>query len=183
MSSNATLLPHAPVTPLSTVATSVVPEGALAIIEWCVFDDIPQKQVVKLYNDVGYGNIQSHHGVSKQLMRYATRWYEEQGGESFPGRERRKREQKIRGLTELFSCESLEVQDGCGEEGRGEEGVGKERFSVRASKGFAWGWCGRRSGAGSGSKPGGIAATATSPAAAVNASSPGFEEWTHTGTW
>jgi hypothetical protein len=69
MSSNTpTLLPHAPVTLLSTVATSVVPEGALAIIEWCVFEDIPQKQVVRLYNDAGYGNIQSHHGVSKQLM-------------------------------------------------------------------------------------------------------------------
>jgi hypothetical protein len=99
-SATLTLLPHALVTPLSTVATSAIPEGALAVIEWCVFDNISQLDAVQRYNDAGYGTINSHHGISKQLMRFGGRWYAEQGAVS-PWKckkEAEKKELRARGL-------------------------------------------------------------------------------------
>jgi hypothetical protein len=82
MAANNALLPHARVHPLSTISTSALPEAALAVIEWCVFDNMSQQEARLRYNAQGYGNITSHHGISKQLMKYAERWYAEQNAVS-----------------------------------------------------------------------------------------------------
>jgi hypothetical protein len=79
MSTTQTLLPHALVTPLSTISTSAVPIGALAVIEWCIFDGHVFKDVVGMYNAAGYGKVNNKHGISYQLRRWGEVWYEEQG--------------------------------------------------------------------------------------------------------
>lgn len=73
------LLRHAPVTPLSTVGTSEVPESALAVIEWAIFDDIKQHDVIALYREAGYGTIANHQAVSLKVVKFGPIWYAEQG--------------------------------------------------------------------------------------------------------
>ena len=79
MSSTQPLLAHAPVTPLSTTTSSAVPVGALAVIEWCIFDGYTHKDVVSMYNGAGYGSVSTKYGISYQVRRWGPVWYQEQG--------------------------------------------------------------------------------------------------------
>jgi hypothetical protein len=73
------LLPHAPVTPLSCIGTSGIPEKALAVIEWTIFDGVSHTDSIRLFNEAGYGRLKTVDTIRWYLRKYGSSWYSEQG--------------------------------------------------------------------------------------------------------
>ena len=74
-----TLLRTAPLLPLATAGTSVVPLPALSAIQWCIFEGRQQMEAMDLHNAAGYRAIVTHHGISKTLHKWGPIWFAEQG--------------------------------------------------------------------------------------------------------
>ncbi|KAI1671306.1 hypothetical protein L13192_04663 [Pyrenophora tritici-repentis] len=73
-----TLLLSAPHLPLATALTSTVPLPALAVIQWCVFENRNRSEVMALYNASGYGTHYTPSGVYKIMRKYGPIWFNEQ---------------------------------------------------------------------------------------------------------
>lgn len=76
------LASHVSVTPMSCLGTSALPEAALAVLEWVLFDGLTHPAAAELFNKKKYGLVQdkpiTRHAIGYYLRTYGKQWYAEQ---------------------------------------------------------------------------------------------------------